>query len=343
MANHALHVRTIAGTDWEWAFSAPVLSANETNWWSGNHFNQLYNQGQARDVSDEKLVFDWLTGVRTDRLLLANNKVFNGWARPGQEWKVGDRTVRLAAINEQAGTVQVEVLEAGRSVFQKTLGPIQRDRLIEDDGARKALLFEYGDVAGFLSPWPEAFRNGEAQMKVYGDVFSIRYGQDYAQDPRFTVYRVGCPTGHNFGIMWVNKEPMVIPAGGSVTGPESYFKVAVDSIQNGEVLAWHVEDRQGNRSANLGGPDVENVDLVLGQGRVAGQAILKDVGRAALERTYNSLVRSQTGQSVTATGESFPWGVAAGTAVLMLALFGIVSELRSRFGRPARLTPSSGG
>jgi hypothetical protein len=55
------------------------------------------------------------------------------------------------------------------------------------------------------------------------------------------------------------------------------------------VLAWHVADKQGNRSANLGGPAITNVDLVLGQGRVAGQAILKDVGRQMLERTYSNM------------------------------------------------------
>jgi hypothetical protein len=66
----------------------------------------------------------------------------------------------------------------------------------------------------------------------------------------------------------------------------------VDKAEGGEVLGWHVEDGKGNRSINLGGPGVANVDLVLGQGRVAGQAILKDVGRGLLDRTYQAAARA---------------------------------------------------
>jgi hypothetical protein len=285
-ANHTLHVRTIAGTDWEWAFGNPVLSTSQTNWWEGTRFAQLYNQGQAREVTPKQLVFDWITGVRTDRLLMADKQLFSGWAKPGQEWQVGARTVRLDSIDAQAGVVQVQIREADEVLYHKTLGPVQTDLLIEDTGARKAMVFEHDDIAGFLVPWPKAFRNGEAQLKLYSGAFSIRYGADYAGDPRFATYPIGCPTGHNFGIMWVNKEAIDLPPGGRATGPEDYFKIAVDEVQDADVTAWHVEDQQGNRSVNLGGPGIANIDLVLGQGRITGQAILKDVGRAALQRMY---------------------------------------------------------
>ena len=288
-ANHTLHVRTIGGTDWEWAFGHPVLSTTQTNWWEGKRFAQLYNQGQAREVTPKQLVFDWISGVRTDRLLMANKKVFAGLATPGQEWRVGEHTVRLARLDEQAGTATIQVLEGSRVVLDKTLGPVQTDLLIEDSGARKAVLFEYKDIAGFLVPWPRALQDGKAQLKIYGDVFSIRYGADYPDDPRFATYPIGCPTGHNFGIMWTNKAALSIPPGGNITGPEGYFKIIVEHLQGNEVAAWHVEDQQGNRSINLGGAGVTNIDLVLGQGRITGQAILKDVGKAALERLYTAI------------------------------------------------------
>jgi hypothetical protein len=174
-------------------------------------------------------------------------------------------------------------------VHDTTLGPAQTDLLIEDSGARKALIFAYADMAGFLVPWPKAVQDGKAQLKIYGDVFSIRYGADYAADTRFAMYPIGCPTGHNFGIMWTNKAAMSIPSGSSVTGPEGYFKVIVEGVQGNEVTAWYIEDQQGNRSVNLGGPGITNIDLVLGQGRITGQAILKDVGKAALDRLYTAL------------------------------------------------------
>ncbi|VCU68645.1 hypothetical protein PIGHUM_00702 [Pigmentiphaga humi] len=291
MANHALHVKTIAGTDWEWAFGAPVLSANETNWW-GNRFTQLYNQGQAREVSPQKLEFDWLSGIRMDRLLLAEQKVFAGLAAQGDSWQVGARTLRVAQVDEQAGTATLELLENGEVKNTRTVGPVKKELLIEDTAARKALVFEDGDMVAFLSPWPNAFEGGKANLKVYGKAFSLRYGEDYAPDPRYASYPVGCPTGHNFGFMLVNKEEIRLKPGASATGPEGYFKIVVDAIDGDKVTAWHVEDKDGARSINLGGPEVASVDLVLGQGRVAGQAILKDVGRTMLARMYDAAARA---------------------------------------------------
>ena len=34
---------------------------------------------------------------------------------------------------------------------------------------------------------------------------------------------------------------------------------------------------------------VTNIDLVLGQGRITGQALLKDIGRSALQRLYTAI------------------------------------------------------
>ncbi|SAI67472.1 Uncharacterised protein [Bordetella ansorpii] len=292
--NHALHVRSISGTDWEWAFGNPILSASQTNWW-GTRFNQLYNQGQAREVTPRQMVFDWLSGVRTDRMVYAEETVHKGLAAAGEQWQVGARTVRVAAVDAAKGTVSLEVLQDGKVTASRTLGPIRPERLIEDTEARKALVFEDGDMVAFLSPWPTAFEGDRANLKVYGKAFSVRYGQDYVHDARFTGYPVGCPTGHEFGFMLVNKEEIRLKPGESYSGPEGYFKVVVDSVADGKVTGWHVQDRDGARSINLGGPDVTNVDLVLGQGRVAGQAILFDVGRAMLARTYAAAQRADTG------------------------------------------------
>lgn len=289
-ANHTLHVRTIAGTDWEWAFGHPVLSTGQSNWWGGStHFAQLYNQGKAREVGPKQLVFDWLSGVRTDRMLMANTQVFAGWAKPGQSWTVGNRSVRLQSVDDKAGTAEVQIRDNEKVLYTKTLGPVQTERLIEDNGARKALLFEHESLAGFLVPWPKAFQDGQAQIKIYSDVFSLRYGADYAPDARFVTYPIGCPTGHNFGIMWTNKEPLTLAVGERASGPENYFAVVVDDLQGNEVLGWHLEDAQGNRTVNLGGPGITNIDLVLGQGRITGQSLLKDLGRAALQRLYGAI------------------------------------------------------
>ncbi len=347
-ANHTLHVKTIAGTDWEWAFGSPVLSTTQPDWWGGQRFTQLYNQGKATEVTPQRMVFEWLSGVRMDRIVLADEKVFAGLAGTGDEWKAGARTVKVASIDEAAGTVNIEVIENGQAVFTKTLGPVQNELLIEDTTARKAIVFEHGDVIGFLSPWPEPFKDGKANLKIYAKAQSLRYGEDYAGDKRFAVYPVGCPTGHNFGFMLVNKDEIRLKPGESVDGPESYFRIAVDKVEGDKVLAWHVADKQGNRSANLGGPEITNIDLVLGQGRVAGQAILKDVGRQMLARTYSNMssnmvaATGETPQTTAAVAHSAPQpapampfspGLMAAFGVLALGVGAVGYEVGRRRGR----------
>ena len=171
----AVHVRTIAGTDWEWAFGAPAFSATETGWF-GDRFAQLYNQGKAREITGKQITFDWLSGVRMDRILLAQDKVFAGLAGAGESWKVGDRTVRVAAVDPAAGTVTLDLLAGDKVTATRTLGPVKNELLIEDTAARKALVFEDADMVAFLSPWPNAFEGGKANLKVYGGAYSLTYG-----------------------------------------------------------------------------------------------------------------------------------------------------------------------
>ncbi|MEP9365899.1 hypothetical protein [Xanthobacter sp. VNH20] len=316
-ANHALHVRTIAGHDWEWAFGAPVFSANQPGWWAGqgtSGFTQLYNQGKLREAGPHKLVFDWLSGVRTDRML-AGEKLFAGQAAVGASWTSGTKTIRVAAIDQAAGTVRVEVIEGGKAVFDKTLGPIDPQRLIEDTTARKALVFEYDGVAGFLSPWPEGFQDGNANLKIYEKAFALEYGKPYPFDPKFTAYPIGCPTGHNFGFMLVNQDEIRIKPGQKADGPEGFFRIAVNRVDGDKVIDWTIEDKDGNRSLNLGGPAVQNVDLVLGQGRVAGQSILKDVGRAMLARNYQNMASMAAAGTHAAAPTSAVTGSAQAAAV----------------------------
>lgn len=88
-----------------------------------------------------------------------------------------------------------------------------------------------------------------------------------------------------------------------------------------------VQDSKGNRSPNLGGSGITNVDLVLGQGRVTGQAILKDVGKAQLERTYAT---APPAAAPTAQPPSMSPALAGALGVAGLGLFAVAFELGHR-------------
>lgn len=290
----AIHIRTISGINWDWAGIAPAtLTINEDTWYK-NEFSHLYNQGKAKEVTKDKVVFEWLSGGRMDSYLFAKKKEFAGLAEKGKTIKAGSYEVKVADINEAAGTVTLQILQNGNLKATKTIGPIESmELLIENNKVRQKLIFEYEDIAGFLSPWPEPFKEGKANLKIYSGAFRFNYGEDYPFDNRYTVYPIGCATGHGFGTMIVNKEPIVLTKENNVyNGPEGYFKIVIDDVQGDKVLAWHLEDKNGAKSVTLGGPDKINIDLLVGKGRVANN-ILEDIGLAALENTYTYLEVAQ--------------------------------------------------
>ncbi len=52
--------------------------------------------------------------------------------------------------------------------------------------------------------------------------------------------------------MLANKEAITLDATNNVfVGPDKYFKVVIDKFDGKTIQAWHFEDPQGNKSADL--------------------------------------------------------------------------------------------
>jgi len=65
--------------------------------------------------------------------------------------------------------------------------------------------------------------------------------------------------------MVANREAIVLDSANNVfVGPNSYFKIVIDSFDGTAVQAWHVEDPKGNKTGNLAGSARgRNIDLLL--------------------------------------------------------------------------------
>ncbi len=65
--------------------------------------------------------------------------------------------------------------------------------------------------------------------------------------------------------MLENDQPIVLDAANNVfVGPNGYFKLVIDKIENDKVLAWHVEDASGKSTGNLAArAKGKNVDLLI--------------------------------------------------------------------------------
>lgn len=288
-ADVAIQSGTIHGVDWAWAGLSPaVLPIGEDNWFS-DKFTLAYNQGKAKEVSRQKVVFDYISGTHYDNVTVAKNRVFKGSAKNGDTFTAGKYTVKITDVDSDKQSFKVQIIENGKVAAQKTLGPvISYDRLIEDSAVRENLVIVHDDVAVGAFPWPDMVENGKANINIFSDVMIMESGMDWPGDDRFAYYPMACPIGHYFGAAIVNKKPIVLSdKKSSVEGPQGYFKIVIDEIGDGK-LAWHVEDKAGNKSVSLGGANAENIDLILGKGR-AVSGLMTMLALDTLQTMYNYL------------------------------------------------------
>ncbi len=68
--------------------------------------------------------------------------------------------------------------------------------------------------------------------------------------------------------MIANKDAIVLDSTNNVfVGPNQYFKIVIDSFDGTTIKAWHFEDPQGNKSANLAGSAKgKHIDLLVTKG-----------------------------------------------------------------------------
>lgn len=66
--------------------------------------------------------------------------------------------------------------------------------------------------------------------------------------------------------MLENKDEIVLDKTNNVfVGPHEYFKLVVDSFDGKTIAAWHLEDKDGNKTPNLAErAKGSNMDLVVG-------------------------------------------------------------------------------
>jgi hypothetical protein len=68
------------------------------------------------------------------------------------------------------------------------------------------------------------------------------------------------------GLAIENAEPIVLDtANNAAEGPRGLFRIVVDNFDSDTIPAWHIEDRNGQLSRNLGGDDCKSLDAIVGR------------------------------------------------------------------------------
>ena len=69
-------------------------------------------------------------------------------------------------------------------------------------------------------------------------------------------------------------------------GPRALFKICIDDFDNQSIRSWHIEDKYGEKSRNLGGEQCRSLDVIVGEvGLYMGGQVMTNV----YSQPYNNL------------------------------------------------------
>ena len=88
------------------------------------------------------------------------------------------------------------------------------------------------------------------------------------------------------GLGMENAEEIIFDAkNNTYDGPRSLFKIVVDEFDGTTISSWHVEDKYGEKSRNLGSAKCKTLDAVAGKvGAVFGKRVSTHIFKKALAK-----------------------------------------------------------
>jgi hypothetical protein len=189
--------------------------------------------------------------------------------KAGGEAAVGKYKLRVASVDQGQKTVMLVLLdEKGKVAMEKRLGPVDKkvyDLLPQYGPAQQKVLMQYKDVHVELD-LPADFREGKVTLYAWTGAHKLERDKPWASDPRFTMRPDVC--GHCYMLnefIIDNPEPIVLDAKNpTYSGPNGYFKIVIDDFDGEKIQAWHMEDRTGWKTPNLGELARKNVDVMVG-------------------------------------------------------------------------------
>ena len=99
-----------------------------------------------------------------------------------------------------------------------------------------------------------AFADGKVNLLSYCEVVTVKQSAAvWPYDNRFVTRPDTWATcTHPHEVVIENKDAIVLDAkNNTFTGPEGYFKVVIDEFDGTTVKAWHMEDKEGNKTPDL--------------------------------------------------------------------------------------------
>ena len=213
----------------------------------------------------------------------------------GEETKLGQYSLRVDAIDQEGGTIDLTILKDGIDFESKVIGPI-------NDEAAKTLLPQHQDIARKMQfrvgsvmvelDVKKPFKGDKVNLWFFTGIQDLKRDTPFEHDPRFMVRPDVC--GHCYQLNEVlldNPEQIILDKDHPVyEGPKDasgkpLFKIVVDSFDGEMVHAWHIETQYKKKhyqTENLAFRPRKNIDVLVGvNGTIEGNLRLSMLPRLA--------------------------------------------------------------
>jgi len=239
----------------------------------------------------------------------------------GETADLGGYTLRVDAIDREAGTIALYLLDAaGNFAGEKVIGPLNsetRKLLPQHQDVARTMQFRVDAVMAELDV-KKPFKGDKVNLWFFTGIQDLERDTPFEHDPRFMVRPDVC--GHCYQLNEVlldNPEAIILDKDNPVyEGPRDekgkpLFKIVVDSFDGEMVHAWHIETqykKKHYRTDNLAFRPRNNIDVLVGvNGTVEGNLRLSMLPRLAYMdywRTGHKAPREKISGSVNTGGSA---------------------------------------
>ncbi|MEZ4639741.1 MAG: hypothetical protein R2873_04090 [Caldilineaceae bacterium] len=175
-------------------YAAGSYPPGEPDDWQNSYYGyHVATSGQTYIVAEDvtatgvRLV-EAATGAISSMWITAEDPVAASLAAD-ETMEVGDYVVRVANVDSEAQTVDVEIWEGDEVVASKTFGPFDEDffdYMPEDPVARETVTLSYDDdIYVHLDLYREPFQDGAASLVAYYDLVRMENPDIWPYDDRF--------------------------------------------------------------------------------------------------------------------------------------------------------------
>ena len=281
-----IEVSALSGFDWARLGTGSLEVSTTEPGWHAKTFHYGMHQGRVEEVTPKSVRFAWLSGIRTDSVVLAEKREFAATVGSGTDIPIsGGGQIRVVRVTGALKQVELDTPDGPKILSAN----VDLRGLPADTAARKKIIATGQTFAALLVPDASDFSTDRAHLEVYSGIRQYRHGNVVPDARNFKTYPIAHYTGAVVGIYWVNDQPIELtPGTATFAGPYDAFKLISTWNKGGEITAFQLQDAQGAKSVALSTIGRKSINTLAGNGPTM-HSMLARVGASAAGELHERL------------------------------------------------------